>query len=754
MNQFSISLFGQKNYEFIMILFFSIFVSSSFIGFDIGSETIKAAAIRSGRSIEIILNEQSKRKTPGLVSFEPSLPITVENIRNITRRVGFSATSVLLRNQTAVVRAIPEILGKQISPELQSHLDKRYYNFKMNGTLVNGIEPHVVLAMLLDQFVHHAESQLQQGNIRDAVIAVPSFFTDLQRNRVAQAAKVAGLNLIQIIDEKHALALVYALEKTSFFTRESKTIAIVDVGHSSITISGFKFSAKIVTQKGRSPRPVPKVEELGYVWDDTIGGIDFDVSIAKYLSQKYNKPMTQVLIEDSQKIKHALSLNDVANITVDSFDHKVILTRSEFEQICEPILTKIVELAKSINKTFDSVEFVGGASRIPIVTEKISSILGPSSRSLNGDEAIVMGAAYTAAMSSGAFKLMDVSHDPTSVHSANLTYGSKDIRLFSIGSSLTKMKTARLDADNNQSRLVLSYSSRIPVGSEKLIGEWEIMKPNNEDYPPVSRLAISFSFNEKTRIMLTKSQLFTKLESGEVKQSIVDVKRTSKPLKISKEEKLREKILLNAFSSNDVRLAKVAEARNTLESLLFELRESHQHDPIWLKVMSSDEKTNVNKTLKEVVDWLDSHSEFEDESVLKQKTKELEDSVKNIKYRVQEARSRESTVSELEYMLNDMQDAVLNRWPAQKLKVPKQQKKAVLNHVKMTREWLDRKLKEQEELDPWDEPTLTTKEIELRIKKLGDAFKNLEEGVLSNKLKNRRAADEDDDDDNQYGADL
>lgn len=437
-----------------MIFFFSFFVSSSFIGFDIGSETIKAAAIRSGRSIEIILNEQSKRKTPGIVSFETNLPITTENVRNITRRVGFSATSILLRNRSAVVRAIPEIIGKTITPELQSHLNKRFYNFNMNGTLVNGIEPHVVLAMLLDQFVHNAESQLQQGNIRDAVIAVPSFFTDLQRNRVAQAAKVAGLNLIQIIDEKHALALVYALEKTSFFTREPKTVAIVDVGHSSIKISGFKFSAKIVTQKGRNPRPVPKVEELGYVWDDTIGGIDFDVSIAQYLSQKYNKPITQALLDDSQKLKHALSLNDVANITVDSFDHRIIMTRKEFEEICEPILVKITELSKSINKTFDSVEFVGGASRIPIVADKISSILGTQSRALNGDEAIVMGAAYTAAMSSGAFKLMDVSHDPTTAHSANLTYGAKEIRLFPIGSSISKMKTARLDADNNQSKQI------------------------------------------------------------------------------------------------------------------------------------------------------------------------------------------------------------------------------------------------------------------------------------------------------------
>lgn len=736
-----------------MIFILSIFASSSLIGFDIGSETIKAAAIRSGRSIEIILNEQSKRKTPSFVSFETDLPITVENIKNITRYVGFSALSVLSRNSSAVVRAIPEIIGKNSSDELQAHLDNRYYKFKMNGTLVNGVEPHLCLAMLFHQFMHNAETQLQQGVIKDAVIAVPAYFTDVQRARVSQAAKIAGLNLLKIIDEKHSLALVYALEKTSFFTREARTVAIVDIGHSSITISGYKFTAKIVTQKGRSPRPVPKIDDLGYVWDDTIGGIDFDLIIAKYLSEKYNVPITQTLIDDSQKVKHALTLNDVVNISLDSFNHKIVMKRSEFEDISGGLLSKISELAKSLNQTFDSVEFVGGASRIPIVVDTITSVLGPASRSLNGDEAIVMGAAYTAAMTSGAFKLMDVSHDPTSAHSATLTYGQKTLRLFSQGSSMTKMKTARLDAHNNETDITLQYESKIPVGCDKLIGRWTILRrPTDDPYPNVSRLAISFGFNDKTRVVLTKSQLFVKLENKQVIQSTLDVKHVYSPLQISKEEKTRQKLLLNAFTSNDIRLNKIAESRNNLESLIFELRESHQNDPVWLKVMAPNEKEAVNKTLTETIHWLE-NTEFEDELLLNQKTKELEDEVKNIRYRVQEGRSRDSCVSELEYMLSDMQDAVLNRWPQRKLKVPKQQKKALLNHIKLTREWLERRQQEQQELDPWDEPALKTTDVELRIKKLGDSFKALEEGVLTNKLKNARG-DDDDENENEYGADL
>ena len=731
-----------------MFLLLGLAASAALIGFDIGSETIKAAVLRSGRSIEMVLNEQSKRKTPGFVAIESDSPITADNVRQVKRAVGVAAQNVLMRNSSAVVRAFPEILGKVWGEELQERFNTRHLDFQMDGTRVNGVEPHVALAMLFEKLAKSAERQLQEGAIRDAVVAVPAYFTNVQRKKVAAAVRLAGLNLLEIIDEKHALSLVYAVEKTSFFTREPKTVAIVDFGHGSLTISGFKFSAKIVTQKGRNPKPVPKIEEFGYVWDDGTGGVDFDVALAEFLAKKYGKTVSCALLEDAQKLKHALTLNDPANVSMDSLDQRVIMTRQEFHDICGAIFGRIRELAETMNQTFDSVEFVGGASRIPEVQSIIGGVLGNAiGRSLNGDESVVTGAAYTAAISSGAFKLMDVTHDATSAHAANLTFGEKEVRLFSQGSSMSKLKTARFDA-TGASNVMLKYASKVPVGCEKVIYEWQVV--HDGEYPPVSRIALSFGFNKKTAIELSKSLLFTKKESGEITQTPLDVKLTRNPMKCTREERAAQRALITAFTGNDARLAKVAEARNNLESLIFELRDAINRDPVWLKVTSEQEKVDVNKAVNETAEWAEENHNLEDEAEIRERTRLLEDAVKTIKYRVQESRTRESSVQELEYLLKDMQEAVLVRWPAKKLRVPQQQKKAMLNHVKLTREWLDRKLEEQNGLDPWDDPVLKTGDLEIRIKKLGDAYKNLEEAVMLNRLKNRR----DQDDEDEFGADL
>jgi molecular chaperone DnaK (HSP70) len=226
----------------------------------------------------------------------------------------------------------------------------------MDGMLVNGVEPHVALAMLLQQATKSAENQLQQGPIRDAVVCVPAFFTNAQRLKVASAVKLVGLNLLKIIDEKHALALVYALEKTNFFTRDSRTVAIVDWGHGSLKIGGYRFSAKIETQKGRNPKPVPKVDELGYVWDDRIGGVDVDIILARYLSQTSAKPITQLMLDDAQKLKLQLTLSDPANVSLESIGRRIILTRDEFtKNLCQNLFGKIGTLVKSLNQTLDSV---------------------------------------------------------------------------------------------------------------------------------------------------------------------------------------------------------------------------------------------------------------------------------------------------------------------------------------------------------------------------------------------------------------
>lgn len=728
-----------------MILFLYVkIISSLFISFDIGTDTIKAAVIRSGRTIEIVLNEHSKRKTPGFVSLQSEIPINYTNVKNITRRVGVSAIPQFYKNSSSVIRNFPLIIGKEWNTELQELFDNRLIDFKMEKNLVNGIEPAIALAMLFQQFVHNAEEQLQQGEIRDTVISVPGYFNDVQRRKVALAAKIVNLNIIKIIDDRNAVALVYALEKTSFFTREPKTVAIVDFGHGALKVSELKFSAKVVAQKGRNPKPFPKIEDLGYIYDETIGGIDFDIVLAKALSQKYNIPISAQLISDAQKLKHALTLSETANITIDSLNHHVIFTRKEFYNISSTIFEKIKVLLSSLNNKFDSIELIGGSSRIPKFIEIVSSTLGNVSHSLNGDESIVVGAAYSGAISTKVFKLMDINYEPTSAHLINLSTSSKNIRLFSERSSLTKLKTARLDTDNI-SKISLIYDSKISIGCTPLIGEWEIIHEGK--YPNVSRIALTYGFNDKSFLFLSKGFLFEKNEKGEINKSLITVKHVFKPQKLSKDEKINGKKLLEAFALNDKRLAEIAEAKNIFESLIFELKNSFNNDPVWKKVTTKNEKEQLTQIIKESSDWIEFYNDFENKTEINSKTKQIEEVIKPIKQRVQESISLEGSYQELDYLLNDMQDAILNRWPERKLHVPKQQKKAILNHIKITKEWLNRKSEEQKELEPWDEPALKSSEIELRIKKLSNAYKNLEDAIINNKLRNHHKG-------NDFGADL
>ena len=230
----------------------------------------------------------------------------------------------------------------------------------MKDTKVNGIEPEIVLAMLFEKYVQHAKHQLQQDNIKEAVVAVPGYFTDKQKQKVAEAVEMSGLKLNKIIDDKTALSLQYAIDKHETFAANAKTIAIIDFGASTLATSAIKFSTKITTQNSKTKK-FPIIEDLAYTWNDTIGGIDFDILLAKHLQKKWNlNKIDQVLINDAERIKIALTLGETANVTSDTLEQKVIFTTTEFEEVCQPIFEKIrnhlVHFLGSLKTKPDSVE--------------------------------------------------------------------------------------------------------------------------------------------------------------------------------------------------------------------------------------------------------------------------------------------------------------------------------------------------------------------------------------------------------------
>jgi len=707
---------------------FAGYVSCTYLGIDLGTSYIKAAVLRSGRSIEIVLNEQTKRKTPSMVSFEPDIPIISENVKKIDRRIGISAMNVMKRNSSLVIRALTEVIGKDWTQELQDSLNERFIDFNFSNSMTNGIEPHVVLSMLISQIANHAQNQIQSESVRDVVIAVPAFFTDAQRGKVAAAVKLAGLNLLKIIDEKTALALVYALERTSFFTKEPRNVAIIDFGASAISVSGYKFTAKIISQKGRNPKTVPKVEEISYNWDEGLGGIDFDICIARHLKQMHNlQRVDQTLIDDSEKIKLALTLTDVSNTSSDSIGKRILFSRNEFNSICSPQLDRLERLLKSVNQTFDSIELIGGASRIPSVQDVITKILGNTSRSLNSDESIVMGAAYTAAMSSGTFKAIEIVHDPGNAHSIDLIIGQKVINVIKQGSSLSKTKTVRFDPQN-ETKFKLEYSSCVPVGSTKVIGEWEII---NTEYlnATESRVQLNLCFNKHTRVIIEKGIAYVKNPDTETKQIPLTIKRVLNPFKTPKEDSFKYKSLISSFNSNEIRLTKIAETRNFIESYLFQIMENLRRDSIWELVTTSDEKDLINNTVTSIHEWIDNSKDFESDIDLKARYEVVLNMAKPIEFRVNEYRTRGILIKQCETLFNEVEESIKKIWPMKGMKIPKSPKKITTEYMKNFKEWLLKKAQEQSSLQPWMDPVLLSSELESKYLKLSDMFSKLSDAV-------------------------
>ncbi|EAX91073.1 dnaK protein [Trichomonas vaginalis G3] len=719
-----------------MLSILCILSSSSVIAFDLGTTNMKTGVFRAGRSIEIVLNEQSKRKTPAMVSFEPQIPITVENVRNISRRVGISANPVLIRNSSSVIRQITEVIGKQWSPELQAYLNERYLDFVMNKDTVNGIEPEIALAMLFEQAVQHAKVQLQQDNIQDAVVAVPGFFTDSQKKKVSAAIKLAGLKLTKIIDEKTALSLQYAIDKHDTFVSKPKYVAIIDFGASSLTLSSFKFHTKVNPQARGNNKKVPIIEDLDYSWSD-IGGFDFDIQIARYLKDKYQLPQVdQTLLADAERIKLALTLTDNANVSVDSLQRRIIFTKDEFLEICGPLLEKIEKIIFDFKQRqkvpLDSVEIVGGSNRIPAVLKIINKVFGMEiSRSLNSDEAIVCGATFTATSISGSFRTSDVVHQYLLPYNLTIIIGNRRIQF--VPKKNIEKQTVKLDPQDDD-EFSIEYDGNLSPGTEKLIGKWKFEKVEAKSE---ARILFNLAFTKSSRIKISNAIIATK--NGEkVEKKQLQLTRIF-PEKSSKLRFDDAKRLMSAFTANDIRLSKIAEARNSYETALYNARENLQSDETWSVIVSEEEKKKLTDHIKNAVSWIDSGAQAETSDEITQRRAELDQIIVPIQDRVSEFKLLPIAVNKLEAIAKDVNTSVNKVWPLQGLGAPRILRNSLLESMNEAFEAVEEIREAQKNKKPWEEQPAKTTEIELRIRKLQDQFEN-----VKNNLKQESELSDDD----------
>ncbi|ROJ62465.1 Heat shock 70 kDa protein 4 [Anabarilius grahami] len=392
----------------------------SVVGFDVGFQSCYVAVARAG-GIETVANEYSDRCTPSFVSFGP---------RN--RSIGAAAKSQVVTNCKNTVQGFKRFHGRAFSdPYIQAAKSGLVYDLAQmpNGTTgikvmymeeekVFGIEQ--VTAMLLTKLKETAEAALKKP-VADCVISVPSFFTDGERRSVIDAAQIAGLNCLRLMNDTTAVALAYGIYKQDLPAPEEKprTVVFVDIGHASYQVSACAFN------KG-------KLKVLGSAFDPELGGKDFDEVLVQYFcedfAQKYkldvrSKPRALVrLYQECEKLKKLMSANSSdlpLNIEcfMNDIDVSSKLNRAKFEELCAGLLAKVEAPLRSImeqtrlkKEDIYAVEIIGGASRIPAIKDKISKFFGKElSTTLNADEAVARGCALQCAILSPAFKVREFS---------------------------------------------------------------------------------------------------------------------------------------------------------------------------------------------------------------------------------------------------------------------------------------------------------------------------------------------------------
>jgi molecular chaperone DnaK len=384
------------------------------IGIDLGT-TNSCVAVMEGNEPAVIANDEGRRTTPSVVAF----------LKNGERKVGDPAKRQAITNPVNTIMSVKRFMGRrhdEVSEEMQ------HWSYKVvkgdNNTVRIDIDgrmytPQEISAMILQKMKKVAEDYLGQ-EVTEAVVTVPAYFNDAQRQATKEAGEIAGLNVRRIINEPTAAALAYGLDKKM---HDSK-IAVFDLGGGTFDISILELGEGVFEVKSTNG-------------DTHLGGDDFDKVIMDWLADEFRKeenvdlrkdPMAlQRLKEASEKAKVELSSSSETEINlpyitaIDGVPKHLVkkLTRAKFEQLADNLFARCLKPCEQALKDaglstsqINEVILVGGSSRIPKVQEIVEKFFGKKpNKSVNPDEAVAVGAAIQGAVLTGEVKdvlLLDV----------------------------------------------------------------------------------------------------------------------------------------------------------------------------------------------------------------------------------------------------------------------------------------------------------------------------------------------------------
>ena len=567
------------------------------IGIDLGT-TNSAMAVMEGGKPEIIANSEGNRTTPSVVAVKSGKEEKEE------RLVGQVANRQRVTNPTNTIFGVKRLIGRNHSDdEVQKDIKLMPYDIVKAGTAVKvkmgdkEYSPEEVSAMILSKLKADAEKYLGQ-DVTEAVITVPAYFNDAQRQATKDAGKIAGLEVKRIINEPTAAALAYGLDKEG---KADETVAVFDLGGGTFDISILELGDGVFEVKSTNG-------------DTHLGGEDFDLVIVNHFIEQFknehgvdvtdDKAAMQRLKEEAEKAKKELSSAQEAEInlpflTADAdgpkhFEYK--LTRAKLEELVGDLISKLeapvkaaMKDAKMESKDIDEVILVGGMTRMPAVVEQVEKIFGKKPKQgVNPDEVVAVGAAIQAGVLAGDVKdvlLLDVTPLSLGVE----TLGGVSTKLIERNTTVptSKSEVFSTAADNQpQVEIHVLQGEREMANDNKSLGRFILdgIAPAPRGVPQVE---VTFNIDANGILNVTAK------DKGTGKEQSITIKDSGN---MSKEDIEKAQKEAEEHAEDDAKKKEAVEAKNLLSSSIYaaEKMVKDNEDKI-----SDDDKKVVEEAVKE-----------------------------------------------------------------------------------------------------------------------------------------------------------